>query len=190
MNKGILIAGLLLMALVGCKSAPPAENVTVSSPVAPVQSAAPAPVVPSVVPATSGVSPKFGWKQYDRESFTTGPSQGRVFDVPPHATRLRVKLSATQPVLAGVMTREQLSTGKGVVRAANFLSLPCGIVGLSGGERECALDPMSAEVFVLRDVRERTMMMDPRVRSGENNISATLSVWVCVEDCKAAEGAH
>lgn len=196
MNKGIWIVGLLLVVMAGCKSVRPAESATASNAAAPVQSVAPAPVQPSVlpemsaVPSTSGGSPKFGWKQYDQESFTTGPSQGRVFEVPAHATRLRVKLRATQPVFAGVMTQAQVSTGKGVVRAGSFLSLPCGVVGRPGGERECALDPMSAEVFVLRDVRERYMVTDPRMPQGENRISATLSVWACVADCKPAEGAH
>jgi hypothetical protein len=193
MNKGISIVGLLLVVMAGCKSARPAESATANTPM---QSVVPAPTAPSVsletdaAPATSGGSPKFGWKQYDQENFATGPSQGRVFDVPLHSTRLRVKLSATQPVFAGVMTREQLSKGKGVVRAANFLSLPCGVVGRSGGERECSLDPMSSEVFVLRDVREQVMMVDPRVRPGENRISATLSVWACVADCKPVGGAR
>jgi hypothetical protein len=196
MNKGIWIVGLLLVVMAGCKSSRPAESVTASSPSAPVQSAVPAPAQPNVpletnaASVTSAGSPKFGWKQYDQESFMTGPSQGRVFEVPAHATRLRVKLRATQPVFAGVMTQAQISTGKGVVRAGSFLSLPCGVVGRPGGERECALDPMSSEVFVLRDVRERYMVTDPRMPQGENKISATLSVWACVADCKPAEGAH
>ncbi len=196
MNKGISIVGLLLVVMAGCKRSRPAESAIVSSPAAAVQSAMPASSESTVssqtnaAPATSGVAPKFGWKQYDQESFATRPSQGRVFDVPMHSTRLRVKLSATQPVFAGVMTREQLSTGKGVVRAANFLSLPCGVAGRPGGERECSLDPMSSEVFVLRDVREQSMMVDPRVRPGENRIVATLSVWACVADCKSVGGAR
>lgn len=188
MRTCLLMVGVLVMGAVGCrKSASPVIVTQPVKPSAPV-SATPAVTQPVVAPApvvaAQDVPETFGWKPYDEESFTTGPSQGRVFDVPVHATKLRVKVRASQDVFAGVMTQAQFSTRRGVVRAGNFLSLPCGIVGRAGGERTCALDPLSPEVFVLRDVREQQMMVDPRVKPGENRITVALSVWACVEHCR------
>ncbi len=184
-----IVVMVLVLSVAGCKRSEraPERGAVASSATA---SAAPAvssaaPSEPEVLSSSTGKSGQFGWKTYDQESFATQPSQGRVFVVPLHATKLRVTLSASQPVLAGVMTREQLSTGRGVVRAAKFLALPCGIVGRSAGERECALSVMTPEVFVLRDVREQTMVGS---RIGANNINVTLAVWACVSDCKVAEG--
>ena len=190
------MVGLLAVGVSGCKKSE--APVREAEPQPTVQSApvSPAPAVATPAPSTARVAAAkdvpetFGWKQYDQESFVTGPSEGRVFEVPVHATKLRVKLSATQPVFAGVMTHAQFSTRKGVARAGNFLSLPCGIVGRAGGERTCARDPMSPEVFVLRDVRERGMPASPMVRQGENKISVMLSVWACVEHCKPVEAGH
>ena len=184
--------------LAGCKKSVPVSVVAVQ-PMQPQAQSAPASAVPAnaepvvrpsvgtTASAATDVAEAFGWKQYDQESFTTGPSQGRVFDVPLHATKLRVRVSASQAVFAGVMTRQQFSAHKGSVRAGNFLSAPCGFVGRAGGERTCALDPLSPEEFVLRDVREQQMMVDPRMKQGANRIAVTLSVWACVAHCRAVE---
>lgn len=193
MNKRVSIGVLLLaLAVAGCKRsgraperAAVASSATASA--APTVSSVAAPSAPAVLSSSTGKTGQFGWKTYDRESFVTQPSEGRVFEVPLHAAKLRVTLSASQPVLAGVMTREQLSTGRGVVRAAKFLSLPCSVVGRPSGERECALSVMTPEVFVLRDVREQMMTGS---RPGANNINVTLAVWACVADCKAVAGAQ
>ena len=191
MSKRISIVVMLLaLAVAGCKRSErvperPAVASSATANAAAAVSSAASPSEPAVLSSSIGKAGQFGWKTYDRESFVTQPSEGRVFEVPLHATKLRVTLSASQPVLAGVMTREQLSTGRGVVRAAKFLSLPCSVVGRSSGERECALSVMTPEVFVLRDVREQMMIAS---RPGGNNIKVELAVWACVADCKIAAG--
>lgn len=185
MSKAVAVVVMLLAcALAGCKRSGPAQTSSAGGGRAPLT---PSVAAPSAVSLGSGATGRFGWKAYDTESFTTGPSEGRIFEVPLHATKLRVTLSAAQPVLAGVMTREQLSAGKGAVRAAKFLPLPCAFVGRASGERECALSAVSPEAFVLRDVRERLMVGS---RPGANRISVALAVWACVAECKAAAAAR
>jgi hypothetical protein len=112
--------------------------------------------------------------------------QGRVFPVPRNASQLRVELFASSSVLAGVMSKQQVASKIGVVRAPNFLSLPCAFVGSKGGTRQCSIDTNTSNVFILRDVRESRTRGVPV----QNKIKVTLSGWVCTDHCPTSESAR
>jgi hypothetical protein len=178
------------MLLVGCKkSAPVPQSVAPQSvtqtAVNPSVSSQPSQSTPAQ-PKMTAIEPRYGWKKYDDETFTIGPSQGRFFVVPKNATRLRVDISANSPVLAGVMNKADIKN-KGVVSAPHFNTLPCAFVKAASGDRQCALDPRISDVFVLRDERENsTQPRQPNVI--ENKIKVVLSAWACVANCKPLVG--
>jgi hypothetical protein len=196
MKKRGLVFALAMMLLAGCKKSAPPEGASVAQSSAPssVTSQSPAPTpspaaaqspalqTPSVQPKTAGGEPQFGWKAYDSEAFTVGPSQGRFFVVPMNSTRLRVNLSAKMPVIAGVMNKTAISS-KGVVNASHFNTLPCAFMKAAEGDRQCTLDPKVPDVFLLRDSRvDPTQSKTPKLT--DNEVKVTLSAWACVANCK------
>jgi hypothetical protein len=200
MRKLLWIFALVTMAFEGCKkSAPPEVTTSTKSPAlssGTPQNPAPTPLVvptqtptlqsPSSVPKTAVVEPQFGWKAYDSEAFTVGPSQGRFFVVPKNSTRLRVDVSAKMPVIAGVMEKAAISN-KGVVNASHFNMLPCAFVKVAEGDRQCTLNPKVPDVFVLRDNRvDPTQSKVPKL--ADNEVKVTLAAWACVANCKPLVG--
>jgi hypothetical protein len=195
MGKRSLVVVMIMLVFVGCKktsstqesSSEPPQTVA-SSPSAPTsakpslnlsesKNAQPVAAGPSV--STTG--PKYDWKRYDIEDFALAPLQGRVFPVPRDVTQLRVEVTADSALLAGVMSKQQIAAKTGVVRAANFVALPCAFVGTTRGMRQCSIDTNTSEVFILRDVRETKPVSAPV----ENKVKVTLLGWVCMEHCPA-----
>jgi hypothetical protein len=108
------------------------------------------------LPVTSPPPPMYGWEPFSEETFEIHNSQGRGFNLPESASRLRVSVQADSAVFGGVLAKETLvafQLAHKIPPAADFGRMRCSFQSIDKGEVTCEIDPRERMVFVVRDDR-------------------------------------